>query len=84
MSILKPEITGKHYERREKQPAENQKSTNIEYEVSGSPVSTFSFPGDGSLLCPPRQLRHYPKRSPFLRTNERQKKVLTLLTPVLL
>jgi len=33
MSILKPEITGKHYERRKNQPAENQKSTNIEYEV---------------------------------------------------
>ena len=34
MSILKPEITGKHYERRKKQPAENQNNTNIEYEVS--------------------------------------------------
>jgi len=33
MSILKPEITGKHYGRRKNQPAENQKSTNIEYEV---------------------------------------------------
>jgi len=33
MSVLKPEITGRHYGRRKKQPAENQKSTNIEYEV---------------------------------------------------
>jgi len=84
MSILKPEITGNYYERRKKQPAENQKSTNIEYEVSASPVFTFSFLGDGSLLCPPRQLRHYPKRSPFLRTNEWQKKVLTLMAPILM
>ena len=52
MSILKPEITGKHYERREKQPAENQKSTNIEYEVSASPVFTFSFLGTVRSFAP--------------------------------
>ena len=43
------------YEGRKKQPAVNQKGTNIEIKSKWVPVFTFSFPEGGSPPCPPHQ-----------------------------